>query len=58
MCESQNENLRKFIKEEFFEKVNETDFEYHFKKNHSHYAMVGDFIHSVKLRQQIDDVIK
>ena len=50
MRESKNENLRKFIREEFFEKVDESDFEYHFKKNHSHYAMVGDFIHSVKLR--------
>ena len=50
LIETKNESLKKYIKEEFFEKVDESDFEYHFKKNHSHYAMVGDFVNSAKSR--------
>ena len=55
--ESKNEHLRSYIQEEFAEKVDEQDFEYHFKKNHTHYATVSDIIVDVKHRQKIDELL-
>lgn len=58
MKHTKNEHLRTYIQEEFFEKVDETDFEYHFTNNHSHYAMVSTIITDAKQRQELDEIMK
>lgn len=41
MRQTKNEHLKKYIQEEFYEKIEESDFDYHFKNNHSIYALVN-----------------
>ena len=57
MKHTKNEHLKNYIFEEFFEKVDESDFEYHFKNNHSHYAMVQGIIRDTKQRQMVDEIM-
>lgn len=55
--ETKNLRLGDYIQEEFFEKIDEQDFEYHFIKNHTHYATASDIIVDVKHRQTIDELL-
>ena len=65
----QNESLRQFVQDEFVDRVEEQDIEYHFAHNHSHYEAVLPLDKSIKVvignhligspesRQIIDDFL-
>ena len=55
MLQTKNEHLKTYIQEEFFEKVDEPDFDYYFKHNHSIYALVSSIVSDVNIRQSIDE---
>ena len=57
LSETKNQNLRDYLQEEFFEKIDEQDFDYHFKNNHTHYATAGDIVTDVSHRQKIDELL-
>ena len=48
------EELTQFLQEEFLDRLEETDIEYHFGRNHSHYEIVSEVV-KVEARQHIDD---
>ena len=57
MFETKNQNLRDYIEEHFYKKVDVNEFEYHFKKNNLHFATVTDVIKDNLTRQKVDDAL-
>lgn len=50
--------LKQYLKEEFLERLEESDIEYHFANNHAHYEAISDLISDPVAKQQIDDALK
>jgi len=48
-------SLKRYIREEFFERLEETDIDYHFNNNHIHYDTMGAFIEDSSMKQKIDE---
>ena len=46
--------LSQIIREEFFEKVEMQDIEFHFRHNHAHYDQLKYIIRDSELKQRID----
>jgi hypothetical protein len=43
------------MKEEFYDRLEESDLDYHFYNNHTHYDMVKNIIDNSSLKQKIDE---
>ena len=56
-CETKNKALKQYIHEQLLEKIEEPDFEYHFKKNLTHYTLVSDIITELEQRERIDQLL-
>lgn len=43
-------SMQEFLKDEFFERLEEQDIEYHFNNNHSHYDAVKSFVQDIAVK--------
>ena len=50
-------SLQEFLKDEFFDRLEEQDIEYHFNNNHSQYDTVRNFVEDSSIKQKIDEML-
>lgn len=50
-----NQQLQQYIHDEFIDRIEESDIEYHFLNNHSHYEQVSSIVEASHQKQRIDD---
>lgn len=48
-------SLKQLMREEFYERLEESDLDYHFNNNHIHYDMVKTIIDDSNIKQKIDE---
>ena len=53
-----NSVLTRFLKEEFYERLEESDIHYHFQNNHANYEAVQDIVSDSLVKQMVDDGLK
>jgi len=54
---SSNESLKQYIDEEFFDRIEESDLDYHFMNNHKHYDKLSAFFQESDQKQKVDEVL-
>lgn len=54
---SSNESLKQYINEEFFDRIEESDIDYHFMNNHKHYDKLSDIFQESDQKQKVDEVL-
>tara|TARA_B110000285_G_C15110963_1_gene611084 strand:- start:432 stop:803 length:372 start_codon:yes stop_codon:yes gene_type:complete len=54
---SGNESLKQYINEEFFDRIEESDIDYHFMNNHKHYDKLSDVFQESDQKQKVDEVL-
>ena len=55
---SYNEGLKQYINDEFIERIDDQDIDYHFSRNHIQYETVSNIIIKSETRQEIDDFLQ
>jgi transcriptional regulator of acetoin/glycerol metabolism len=54
---SSNESLKQYINEEFFDRIEESDIDYHFMNNHKHYDKLSDIFQESDQKQKVDEAL-
>ena len=55
---SADDQLKQLILDEFIERIEDTDIEYHFQNNHAHFDIVSQLISVSNEKQQIDEFLQ